>query len=48
MWRNALVGGACIGFVLGAYGYSMRSVRQTGISSQEVEEFRARKERELK
>jgi hypothetical protein len=46
MNRNAAVGGICIGFVLGAYAYSMRSVKQTGITSEEVQEFRLRKERE--
>jgi hypothetical protein len=46
--RNTLIGGICLSFVVGAYAYSMRSVKQTGITSEEVKQFKERKERELK
>lgn len=48
MGRNGVIGGLCVGFAFAAYAYSMRSVSQTGITSQEIQEFRERKERELK
>jgi hypothetical protein len=49
MWRpslNTAIGGICFGFVFGAYAYAMRSVKQTGITSVEVAEFRERAKRE--
>lgn len=37
-----LVGGACFAFVFGVYAYSMRAVKQTGITTADVEEFKQR------
>jgi hypothetical protein len=45
---NAAIGGICLSFVMGAYAFSMRSVKQTGITSEEIKQFKERKERELK